>query len=599
MKSDELNISQIPAIEVLKKIGYQYLPLEQVNQLRVNLNEVLLRTVLEDKLKELNSYEYKGEVYKFNDSNIQQAIRDLDEPLTNGLVKANEAIYETLLHGRSYTEFLPDGSKKSFTIQYIDCNHIENNVFHVVEEFEVERMDGRGNVRPDIVLFVNGIPFGVIECKRASISVKQGIQQMIRNQNNEYIPQLFKFVQLVMATNKNETKYATCYTPERFWSVWKEEDEEWLDFWLDRAVEGRLATTQDKNIISLFHPERLLQITKYFTLFDKDVKKVARYQQFFAIKEIIKTIEQRDENGNRQSGVIWHTQGSGKSLTMVMLARYILSELYSYNPKVVVVTDRVELDKQIHKTFRHSRLKASRATSGSHLVDLINDNNADIVTSLVHKFDTASKHQTIDSKDIFVLVDESHRTQYGELHIKMKKVFPNACYLGFTGTPLMKKEKNTMIRFGKLIHKYTIADGVRDKAIVPLLYEGKMVEQSVNQKAIDHRLEMITRNLNDKQKEEVKQRWSKYEKLASSEQRLYLIAEDINKHFLENYKTQGSQFKAMLATNSKIEAIRYLEAFEEFADLNCAVVISPPDQRKVMKLLMKSQKIRFSVSGKR
>lgn len=580
MKSDELNISQIPAIEVLKKIGYQYLSPEQVNQLRVNLNEVLLRTVLEDKLKELNSYEYKGEVRKFSDSNIHQAIRDLDEPLTNGLVKANQAIYETLLHGRSYTEFLPDGSKKSFTIQYIDWNHIENNVFHIAEEFEVERMDGRGNVRPDIVLFVNGIPFGVIECKRASISVKQGIQQMIRNQNNEYIPQLFKFVQLVMATNKNETKYATCYTPERFWSVWKEEDEEWLDFWLDRVVEGRLATTQDKNIISLFHPERLLQITKYFTLFDKDVKKVARYQQFFAIKEIIKTIEQRDENGNRQSGVIWHTQGSGKSLTMVMLARYILSELYSYNPKVVVVTDRVELDKQIHKTFRHSRLKASRATTGSHLVDLINDNNADIITSLVHKFDTASKHNTSDSRDIFVLVDESHRTQYGELHLKMKKVFPNACYLGFTGTPLMKKEKNTMIRFGKLIHKYTIADGVRDKAIVPLLYEGRMVEQSVNQKAIDRRLEMITRNLNEKQKEDVEQRWSQYEKLASSEQRIYLIAEDINKHFLENYKTQRTQFKAMFATNSKIEAIRYLEAFEEFGDLNCAVVISPPDQRE-------------------
>lgn len=580
MKSDELNISQIPAIEVLKKIGYQYLSLEQVNQLRVNLNEVLLRTVLEDKLKELNSYEYKGEVRKFSDTNIHQAIRDLDEPLTNGLVKANEAIYETLLNGRSYTEFLPDGSKKSFTIQYIDWNHIENNVFHIAEEFEVERMDGRGNVRPDIVLFVNGIPFGVIECKRASISVKQGIQQMIRNQNNEYIPQLFKFVQLVMATNKNETKYATCYTPERFWSVWKEENEEWLDSWLGRTVEGRLATTQDKNIISLFHPERLLQITKYFTLFDKDVKKVARYQQFFAIKEIINTIEQRDENGNRQSGVIWHTQGSGKSLTMVMLARYILSELYRYNPKVVVVTDRVELDKQIHKTFRHSRLKASRAITGSHLVDLINDNNADIITSLVHKFDTASKHNTSDSRDIFVLVDESHRTQYGELHLRMKKVFPNACYLGFTGTPLMKKEKNTMIRFGKLIHKYTIADGVRDRAIVPLLYEGRMVEQSVNQKAIDRRLEMITRNLNEKQKEEVEKRWSQYEKLASSEQRIYLIAEDINKHFLDNYKTQGSQFKAMFATNSKVEAIRYLEAFEEFGDLNCAVVISPPDQRE-------------------
>ncbi|WP_276210586.1 type I restriction endonuclease subunit R [Heyndrickxia coagulans] len=578
---DERYISQVPAIEVLQKLGYQYLSPEEAERMRGNLHHVLLTTVLEEKLKELNSYEYQGQIYNFSESNIRQAIRDLDEPLTNGLVKTNEVIYETIINGRSYTEFLPDGSKKSFTIQYIDWNNIENNVFHVVEEFEVERMDGRGTVRPDIVLFVNGIPFAVIECKKASISMNQGISQMIRNQGKDYAPQLFKFIQIVMSTNKNETKYATCNTPKKFWSVWKEEKEEWLQNWLDKTVEGRLPTMQDKNIISLFHPERLLELTQFFTLFDKDVKKVARYQQYFAIKEIIKTIEERDENGNRQSGVIWHTQGSGKSLTMVMLAKYILSELHDYNPKVIVVTDRVELDKQIHKTFSHTRLKASRATSGSHLVDLINDNHSDIVTTLVHKFDTASsKQKPIESRDIFVLVDESHRTQYGELHLKMKKVFPNACYLGFTGTPLMKKEKNTLIKFGKLIHKYTIADGVRDKAIVPLLYEGKMVEQSVNQKAIDHRLEMITRNLNDKQKEEVKQRWSKYEKLASSEQRIYLIAEDINKHFVENYKTQGSQFKAMLATNSKIEAIRYLEAFEELGDLNCAVVISPPDQRE-------------------
>ncbi|MED1442630.1 MAG: DEAD/DEAH box helicase [Bacillaceae bacterium] len=578
---DERYISQVPAIEVLQKLGYQYLSPEEAERMRGNLHHVLLTTVLEEKLKELNSYEYQGQTYQFSESNIRQAIRDLDEPLTNGLVKTNEVIYETIMNGRSYTEFLPDGSKKSFTIQYIDWNNIENNVFHVVEEFEVERMDGRGTVRPDIVLFVNGIPFAVIECKKASISMNQGISQMIRNQGKDYAPHLFKFIQIVMSTNKNETKYATCNTPKKFWSVWKEEKEEWLQNWLDKTVEGRLPTMQDKNIISLFHHERLLELTQFFTLFDKDVKKVARYQQYFAIKEIIKTIEERDENGNRQSGVIWHTQGSGKSLTMVMLAKYILSELRGFNPKVIVVTDRVELDKQIHKTFSHTRLKASRATSGSHLVDLINDNYSDIVTTLVHKFDTASsKQKPIESRDIFVLVDESHRTQYGELYLKMKKVFPNACYLGFTGTPLMKKEKNTLIKFGKLIHKYTIADGVRDKAIVPLLYEGKMVEQSVNQKAIDHRLEMITRNLNDKQKEEVKQRWSKYEKLASSEQRIYLIAEDINKHFVENYKTQGSQFKAMLATNSKIEAIRYLEAFEELGDLNCAVVISSPDQRE-------------------
>jgi type I restriction enzyme, R subunit len=578
---DERYISQQPAIEVLQYLDYEYINPIIAEQMRGNLYNVLLKTILEKKLKQLNSYEYKGITYKFSELNIQQAIRDLDEPLTNGLVKTNENIYETLMNGRTYSEFLPDGSKKSFTIQFIDWENFENNDFHVVEEFSVERMDGRGHVRPDVVLFVNGIPLVVIECKKASISMEQGISQMIRNQGKDYAPQLFKFVQFVMSTNKNETKYATCNTPKKFWSVWKEEKEDWLEDCLNKSVSDRLPTMQDKNIISLFHPGRLLELTRFFTLFDKDVKKVTRYQQYFAIKEIIKTIKEKDENCNRQSGVIWHTQGSGKSLTMVMLAKYILSELSGCNPQVVVVTDRVELDKQIHKTFNHSKLKASRANSGSHLVDLINDTNVDIVTTLVHKFDTASsKQKPIESRDIFILVDESHRTQYGELHIKMKKVFPNACYLGFTGTPLMKKEKSTMIKFGKLIHKYTIADGVKDKAIVPLLYEGKMVDQTVNQKAIDNRLEMITRNLNEKQKDEVMKKWSLFERIASSNQRISMISFDINQHFIDNYKTQGSQFKAMLATNSKIEAIRYLDSFEELGDLNCAVVVSPPDQRE-------------------
>ncbi|CAG7611017.1 hypothetical protein PAESOLCIP111_01320 [Paenibacillus solanacearum] len=578
---DERYISQKPALEVLQGLGFNVITPEQAEAMRGSLYDVLLKTLLKERLMEFNSYEYKGITYKFSQNNIQQAIRDLDEPLTDGLVKTNEKIFETLMLGRSYTEFLPDGSKKSFTIQYIDWDNFGNNVFQVVEEFSVERMDGRGIVRPDIVLFVNGIPIVVIECKKSSISMEQGISQMIRNQGKDYAPQLFKFVQMVMATNKNETKYATCNTPKKFWSIWKEEREEWLEGLLEKTVTDRLPTMQDQNIISLFHPERLLELSRYFTLFDKDVKKVTRYQQYFAIKEIINTIQERDESGNRQSGVIWHTQGSGKSLTMVMLAKYILSELVKYNPKVVVVTDRVELDKQIHKTFNHTRLKASRAASGTHLVDLINDNNADIVTTLVHKFDTAStKQKPVESRDIFILVDESHRTQYGELHIKMKKVFPNACYLGFTGTPLMKKEKSTMVKFGKLIHTYTIADGVRDKAIVPLLYEGKMVDQTVNQKAIDARLDMITRNLNDKQKDEVMKKWSQFERIASSNQRISMIAFDINQHFVDNYKTQGSQFKAMFATNSKIEAIRYLESFEELDDLNCAVVISPPDQRE-------------------
>ena len=582
---DEMNISQIPALEVLNKIGYTIISPGKAEQMRGNLYNVVLKDILYERLTAINSFEFKGCTYKFSEKNIQQAILDIDEALTDGLIKTNEKIYDTLILGRSYPESLSemDGTK-SFNLNYIDWENPENNVFHVVEEFSVEREDGQGTVRPDIVSFINGIPFGVIECKKASISISQGISQMLRNQGKEYIPQLFKFVQIVMVTNKNETQYATTGTPKKFWSLWKEDKEsieyKWFEETLAETVTCRIPTVQDKNIISLFHPRRVIEIIRFFTLYDKNVKKIARYQQYFAIKEIIRTIEETDRNGNRQSGVIWHTQGSGKSLTMVMLSRYILSQFADIHPQVLVITDRIELDSQIHQTFNHSRLRAERAISGRHLVELINNNGADIITSLVHKFDTASKHQKpVKSKNIFVLIDESHRTQYGELNIKMKKVFPNACYLGFTGTPLMKKDKSTMKKFGgRMIHKYTIKDGVEDGAIVPLLYEGRLVEQTVNRNAIDKRIEMITRNLAEKQAEELKKKWSKFEAIASSEQRIRLIADDIYIHYTKFYK--GTFAKAMLATASKFDAIRYKESFDEYGDLKTAIVISPPDQRE-------------------
>lgn len=582
---DEMNISQIPALEVLNKIGYTIISPEKAEQMRGNLYNVVLKDILYERLTAINSFDFKGCTYKFSEKNIQQAILDIEEALTDGLIKTNEKIYDSLILGRSYPESLSemDGTK-SFNLNYIDWENPENNVFHVVEEFSVEREDGQGTVRPDIVTFINGIPFGVIECKKASISISQGISQMLRNQGKEYIPQLFKFVQIVMVTNKNETQYATTGTPKKFWSLWKEDKEsieyKWFEETLAETVTCRIPTVQDKNIISLFHPKRVIEIIRFFTLYDKNIKKIARYQQYFAIKEIIRTIVETDRNGNRQSGVIWHTQGSGKSLTMVMLSRYILSQFTDIHPQVLVITDRIELDSQIHQTFNHSRLRAERAISGRHLVELINNNGADIITSLVHKFDTASKHQKpVKSKNIFVLIDESHRTQYGELNIKMKKVLPNACYLGFTGTPLMKKDKSTMKKFGgRMIHKYTIKDGVEDGAIVPLLYEGRLVEQTVNRNAIDKRIEMITRNLAEKQAEELKKKWSKFEAIASSEQRIRLIADDIYVHYTKFYK--GTFAKAMLATASKFDAIRYKESFDEYGDLKTAIVISPPDQRE-------------------
>jgi type I restriction enzyme R subunit len=588
---DEMNISQIPALEVLENIGYQVIRESEssyvYNDLRESMYSVLLKPVLKEQLKKINSYEFKGQIHAFSDVNIEQAVNDIDMALTDGLIKTNEKIYDTLILGKSYEERISeeDGSR-SFNMYYIDFDNPENNIFHAIEEYSVETESGDSTARPDIVLFVNGIPFGVIECKKASISTSQGISQMIRNQGQTYIPNLFKFVQIVMATNKNETKYATVGTPSKFWSFWKEDKEseeyEWYKEELSNSVINRIPTIQDKNLVSMFHPKRALELIRYFILFDRKQKKITRYQQFFAVKEIMSTIQETDEEGNRQSGVIWHTQGSGKSLTMVMLAKYILHELAKVHPKLLIITDRIELDSQIHKTFTHSRLRAARATSGKNLVQLIKDNKADIITSLVHKFDTASKNQKpIKNQNVFVLVDESHRTQYGELHIKMKQVFPNACYLGFTGTPLMKKEKSTMRKFGRMIHKYTIKDGVNDGTIVPLLYEGRYVEQSVNRNAIDKRLDMITRNLNEKQSIILKQKWAKFENIASSEQRIRLIADDIYVHFNTFYRGKNkTPFNAILATNRKFDAIRYKEAFDEYRDIKTAVVISPPDQRE-------------------
>ena len=342
---------------------------------------------------------------------------------------------------------------------------------------------------------------------------------------------------------------------------------------------GRTATVQDENIISLFSLQRLNEITKYFVLYDANVKKICRYQQYFAVKEIIKTINMDDTRGNRQSGVVWHTQGSGKSLTMVMLAKYILLEMAHDEPKVVIVTDRKELDKQIAETFTHTKCKPARATSGKNLLELIDKGKADIITTIINKFEKVESSGLKNmSRNIFVLVDESHRSNYGELATKMRVVFPNACYIGFTGTPLMKKEKNTMTKFGKLIHKYTIKDGVADKAIVPLIYEGRFVEQSVDEENIDLWFEQTTKRLTDSQKRDLKRKWSCMKRLSSTQARIRRIALDINNHFMDGYKNTG--FKAMLATNRKRDAVSYLACFEQLGDLSCEVCISAPDLRE-------------------
>ena len=574
--ANEMSTSQRPAIEVLQKLGYKYISEEENKNLRNNiLTDVIFKDILAKKLNEINSYEYKGEKYKFSASTIGQAIKDLNEDLVTGLISTNEKIYDLLALGKSYQENMVDGTKRSFDIKYIDFEHPENNDFYVTEEFSVLRMNGKDYARPDIVLFVNGIPLAVIECKDASVPIIQAISQNIRNQKPDYIPQLFKFIQIVMAANKNETKYATCGTPDKFWSTWNEQYVERQNELLNKTVIGRQVTKQDRDIISLFEKERFLELIKDFIIFEAGKKKICRYQQYFAVKAMLERIKH-----DKKGGVVWHTQGSGKSITMVYITKKLMEDKEIQNPQVVIVTDRVDLDKQIHKTFNRIGVEAARATTGNNLTELIKNEKIRVITTVVNKFETVVKSGvTVDAPNTFILVDEGHRTQYGEINRRMQEVFKGAIYISFTGTPIMKKDKNIFDKFGGLIHKYSLDDALKDKAIVPLIYEGKMVDQEVSKEAIDMRLDMLTRNLTEEQKTDVMKKWSRFEKVASSEQRLELIAWDIASNY--NQTLKGTGFNAMLACNKKVEAVKYYNIFrDEFPGLEVAVVISSPDMRE-------------------
>ncbi|WP_233144783.1 type I restriction endonuclease subunit R [Campylobacter pinnipediorum] len=458
----------------------------------------------------------------------------------------------------------------------MDFENPKNNVFHFTEEFAVLRSNQTEDIktrRPDIVLFINGIPFGVIELKKSSTSSDEGISQMLRNQEDGEIRELFKYIQITLAGNNHSPKYATTGTLGKFYATWEED----VSRNLNKLVTKRTASKLDSTIYALFEKDRVLKLLSSFIIFDGKIKKIARYQQFFAIQEIMKKIKVLDNSGKRQGGLVWHTQGSGKSLTMVMLTRVIKREIA--NSKVILVTDRTDLDEQIHRNFEAGDIQTQRAKSGNDLIGLIKSGKP-VITTLVHKFETALKNKVvINDPNVFLMVDESHRTQGGDLHKAMKKTFPLSCYIGFTGTPLMKKEKNTIYKFGGLIHKYTIDQAVKDKAVLPLLYEGRLVEQWVSdEKGLERRFEIISRDLSDEQKRDLSRKWVKFQKLASSEQRLELIMLDIDAHFVKNLK--GTGLKAMLATSSKFEAIKYHKLFEELGHIKTAFVISAPDTRE-------------------
>jgi len=576
------NKIQQNSINLLRNLGYKFISREENLKLRGSKSsEVLFREILTQKLDEINGYEYKGKRYKFSQSSILKAVDELaGVSLNEGLMIANEKITNLLLLGTSLEENLEDGTRRSFSFKFIDFVNLQNNDFYVTEEFEVSRInqgEAQKHRRPDLVLFINGIPVVVIELKKSSVSLENGIKQLQKEQGKDEIAHLFKYIQLTIAANGSEARYGTTGTPFKFYSVWKEQDG--ANERLKDAIKDRKISVLDTTLFALLSKDRLLRLIRHYILFDKRVKKVCRYQQFFAIEETLKRVSTL-EDGARVGGLIWHTQGSGKSLTMVMLTK-LLKQIYP-NSKIIVVTDRIDLDEQIHDTFKNTDIKAGRASSGSDLIEKL-QSGVSVITTLVHKFEKVqSQKVVIRDSDIFVLVDESHRTQGGDLHKAMKKALPLACYIGFTGTPLLKREKNSFAKFGGEIHRYTIDDAVKDGAVLPLLYEGRYVGQEVlDSDGLTRKFDLISRELSDEAKRDLQQKWARFERVASSEQRLELIAVDINEHFKKSLKMAKGGFKAMLATQRKYDAIKYHQIFEEYGEIRTAYVISSNEHEEL------------------
>jgi len=576
------NKIQQNSINLLQSLGYKFISREENLKLRGGkTSEVLFREILTQKLGEINGYEYKGKRYKFSQSNVLKAVDELaGVSLNEGLMVANERITNLLLLGTSLEENLEDGTRRSFSFKFIDFENLQNNDFYVTEEFEVSRVsqsDALKHRRPDLVLFINGIPIVVIELKKSSVSFENGIKQLEKEQGKDEIAHLFKYIQLTIAANGSGARYGTTGTPFKFYSVWKEQDEAKAKESLKSAIKDREVSALDMTLFALLSKDRLLRLVRHYIVFDKKMKKVCRYQQFFAIEETLKRVSMI-KDGVRAGGLIWHTQGSGKSLTMVMLTK-LLKQIY-INSKIIVVTDRIDLDGQIHETFENTDVKAGRASSGSDLIEKL-QSGVSVITTLVHKFEKVKNQKVvIRDGDIFVLVDESHRTQGGDLHKAMKKALPLACYIGFTGTPLLKREKNSFAKFGGEIHRYTIDDAVKDGAVLPLLYEGRYVGQEVlDPEGLTRKFDLISRELGDEAKRDLQQKWARFERVASSEQRLELIAVDINEHIKKTLKKSG--FKAMLATQRKYDAIKYHQIFEEFGEIKSAYVISSNEHEEL------------------
>ena len=536
-----------------EKLGYTYLGNWEERENNRNIEEELLLKFLKKQ--------------KYSETLIHKALFELNKIASTqnkSLYDINKEVYTLLRYGIQVKE--TSGQNKN-TVNLIDWNNPKNNDFYIAEEVTVK---GQHDKRPDIVLYVNGIALAALELKRSTISISEGIRQNLDNQDKRFIQSFFSTIQLILAGNDSEgLKYGIIGTPEKYYLSWKEDSE----------IRNKL----DKQVIQMCSKERILELIHDFIVFDAGTKKICRHNQYFGVKESQKFLNRRE------GGIIWHTQGSGKSLTMIWLAKWIKENIN--NSRVLIITDREELDEQIEKFFKGVEEKIYRTKSGKDLLNRLGDANPSLICSLVHKFGRKTENSDEDyfeeliknlptnfkpKGDLYVFVDECHRTQSGKLNQAMKKLLPQAIFIGFTGTPLLKTDKKQSREvFGKYIHTYKYDEAVSDGVVLDLQYEARNIDQKLtSQSKIDEWFELKTRGLTNFAKAILKKKWGTMQKVLSSQSRLSRVVADILLDMEKKSRLQSGRGNSILVAGSILEACKYYELFQRSGLKKCAIVTS-------------------------
>lgn len=545
-----------------------------------NINEDLLRAYLQS----------CGYSQVLIDGAVAQLVKAAGD-MTRGIYDANKTVYSLMKYG---AKVKPAPLASEETVFFYDAEHPTNNQFAIAEEVTVIMTQEK---RPDIIIYLNGIAVAVIELKKSSVSVSTGIRQNLTNQKNMFIQPFFSTMQFCMAGNETEgLRYGTLLTKEKFYMEWKpdgfkdhEDERTSTDVRIENEceqIEGKLF----KQIYAMFDKERFIDLIENFVVFDKGIKKVCRYNQYYGIKRAQMRV------AKDKGGIIWHTQGSGKTITMVWLSKWLLAHGFGENCRVLIVTDRDELDEQIEKTFKGvNEDKITRTTSGQDLINRLNKYDDCLMCSLIHKFGRRGGEATEADYDkfieeikrslpddfeakgkLYVFVDECHRTQSGKLHGAMKAIMPNATFIGFTGTPLLKKDKKTSIEvFGPYIHAYKYDEAVTDGVVLDLRYEYRDIPQDLSSPdKVDLWFETKTRGLSPRAKAKLKAKWATMQKVYSSRSRLEKIAWDIIEDFDLKPRLMDGNGNAILVADEIYTACKYYEIFQSRGFKKCAIISS-------------------------